>query len=328
MQSVLNQTFQDFEVIYLDDASTDNSEEVFSKFKNDPRIRAIRNKSNSGSPFHQWNKGAKEACGEYLWFAEADDYCEETLLETLVAELDKSPKVGIAFCESHVVDESDGANGKASQWAHVREGDRWQSGFRMNGLEACHDFLLWRNVISNASAVLLRKSNFNQVGGADDTMCVAGDWMLWSKMLLVSDLAFIAEPLNFYRYHQHSASHAPKNLWRLLEERHRVARVLIEGLSLPPNESNAILTSLCDHWAAAIWNHTRAFSFKQNRAIYCAASAIDPRLKLRLIKTLVSLGLRKNQFGTRVLNALKGLRVGGSPHTNDTAKPSENLHAR
>ena len=69
IQSVLDQTYQDFEIIYLDDASTDNSNEVFAKFANNSRIRAIYNQTNSGSPFKQWNKGIRLAQGEYVWIA-------------------------------------------------------------------------------------------------------------------------------------------------------------------------------------------------------------------------------------------------------------------
>ena len=71
VESVLNQTFQDFEIIFLDDASTDNSKEVFSKYSNHPKIsHVIFNETNSGSPFKQWNKGFGLSTGEYIWIAE------------------------------------------------------------------------------------------------------------------------------------------------------------------------------------------------------------------------------------------------------------------
>jgi len=69
IQSILNQTYQDFEILYLDDASTDDSNEVFAQFKDDRRIRSILNQTNSGSPFKQWNRGIKAATGDYIWIA-------------------------------------------------------------------------------------------------------------------------------------------------------------------------------------------------------------------------------------------------------------------
>ena len=57
IQSVLDQTFQDFDLTYLDDASSDESNAIFVEFDRQPRIKAIYNGCNSGSPFKQWNKG-------------------------------------------------------------------------------------------------------------------------------------------------------------------------------------------------------------------------------------------------------------------------------
>ena len=81
LESVLNQTYQDFEVIFLDDASTDSSRAVFTKYANHPKIsHIIFNETNSGYPFKQWNKGVNLAMGEYIWIAESDDYAELNFL--------------------------------------------------------------------------------------------------------------------------------------------------------------------------------------------------------------------------------------------------------
>src|SRR5438128_6391640 len=80
ISSVLNQTYQDFEIIYIDDASTDESALVFAKFSSDRRIKAIINETNGGIPFKQWNKGVRLAQGEYIWIAESDDYADRNFL--------------------------------------------------------------------------------------------------------------------------------------------------------------------------------------------------------------------------------------------------------
>ena len=85
IRSVLNQTYQDFEVMILDDCSTDNSLEVINRYKNHPKVtQIVVNEQNSGSPFKQWQKGISMAKGELIWIAESDDSCEPTFLETLV----------------------------------------------------------------------------------------------------------------------------------------------------------------------------------------------------------------------------------------------------
>ena len=82
IQSVLEQTYQNFEVIILDDKSTDNSLEVIDKYRSHPKVaKVIINEVNSGSPFKQWERGINEASGDIIWIAESDDYCTPDFLE-------------------------------------------------------------------------------------------------------------------------------------------------------------------------------------------------------------------------------------------------------
>ena len=76
IDSILAQTFQDFELLILEDASTDNSREVIESYTGHQNVRAAFNKENNGSPFKQWNLGLSQAKGEYVWFAESDDYAD------------------------------------------------------------------------------------------------------------------------------------------------------------------------------------------------------------------------------------------------------------
>src|SRR5690554_496615 len=91
LDSIFNQTHQDFEVIILDDASTDNSLSILNKYKNHPKVsHFIINKENSGSPFKQWKKGLSLAIGDCIWIAESDDFCDLNFLETQLKCLGES----------------------------------------------------------------------------------------------------------------------------------------------------------------------------------------------------------------------------------------------
>src|SRR5713226_5897350 len=103
IESVLEQTYQDFELILLDDYSTDESRTILEQYSSDPRVRIEFNSANSGSPFKQWNKGVRLACGKYIWIAESDDYADERLLERLVAVLKADPQISFAYCRSRCV---------------------------------------------------------------------------------------------------------------------------------------------------------------------------------------------------------------------------------
>ena len=81
LESVFNQTYQNFEVIILDDHSTDNSMEIIMRYKDNPHVsHIIENDINSGKVFKQWNKGFHLAKGELIWIAESDDFCELNML--------------------------------------------------------------------------------------------------------------------------------------------------------------------------------------------------------------------------------------------------------
>ena len=82
LDSIFNQTYTHFEVIILDDCSTDGSLELLSVYKNHPKVsHFIINSTNTGSPFKQWHKGLKLAQGEYIWIAESDDSCALNFLD-------------------------------------------------------------------------------------------------------------------------------------------------------------------------------------------------------------------------------------------------------
>jgi glycosyltransferase involved in cell wall biosynthesis len=100
IETVLRQTFQDFELILLDDCSTDESRSILSNYARDPRVRLEFNDVNSGSTFKQWNKGVRLARGEYVWIAESDDYAEDRLLRQFVSVLEADPEVAYVYCLS------------------------------------------------------------------------------------------------------------------------------------------------------------------------------------------------------------------------------------
>ena len=210
LESVLNQTYRDFEVIYLDDASTDDSDAVFAEFAADERIRAFRNTANSGIPGKQWNKGVLQARGEYIWIAESDDYADERFLEVLVLQLEEHPTAGIVYCQSLVVDEDGEVIGSYDHHTEDFDLNRWKKDYFNRGKDELTDYLLYKNTIPNASAVLFRKRIYEEAGFADEWIRYCGDWLMWVRMLMISDLVFVAESLNYHRRHVGSLSHGPR----------------------------------------------------------------------------------------------------------------------
>ena len=202
IDSILQQTFQDFELILLDDCSTDDSRSILSSYASDPRVRIEFNEANSGSSFKQWNKGVRLARGEYVWIAESDDYADERLLERLTAVLDAEPEVAYAYCRSWSVTDDDQLDGFAdSHLTSCIDQRRWVNDFSADGYSECRDYFLRTNPVPNASAVVFRKALYERVGGADEDLRLCGDWKLWAAMALTGKVAYLAEPLNYFRFH-------------------------------------------------------------------------------------------------------------------------------
>ena len=199
IDSILNQTYQDFELIILDDHSSDNSGEIIELYRLDKRVSHIEyNAHNSGSPFRQWAKGINLAKGSFIWIAESDDSCEPTFLEKAIEKMKEYPSAGIVFSQS-IEFEVESGKSYSSFAGHNRFSKAFEHSYFNEGIREIAGKMVYENTIPNASAVPFRKDIYLQTGGVEESMKLCGDWFLWIKMLLRSDIYFIAEPLNKFR---------------------------------------------------------------------------------------------------------------------------------
>lgn len=203
IDSVLNQTYQDFEVIILDDCSTDNSREVIESYKNHPKIsHIVFNEQNSGSTFKQWKKGIDLAKGEWIWIAESDDFCETNFLEILMGQA--STDTNLIYSASYLI------NNKSLKitdtWITFDNNlHNWQDNLKITGNEYIKKLLSTRNTIPNASAVIFKRNSINETIFEELTqMKFAGDWFFWVKILECGTIYYTSERLNYFRVHQNT----------------------------------------------------------------------------------------------------------------------------
>lgn len=204
INSILNQSYQNFEIIILDDKSTDNSLEIINKYKSHPKIaKIICNDKNSGSTFKQWNLGIKHSSGQYIWIAESDDTCRPIFLETLLQKIISNEKIVVAYCQSTRMNSLGEITGSwqdhTQQWA-----EKFSSEFCLHGEDFIEKYLIQKNVIPNASGVIFRKQRFLDVGGVDEDIKYCSDWLLWIKILLSGDIYYTSTELNNFRYYNKS----------------------------------------------------------------------------------------------------------------------------
>ncbi len=234
LESIFIQSNKEFEVILMDDNSSDNSKLILEKFSKHPHVsHFLINKKNSGSPFKQWLKGIQLAKGEYIWIAESDDWADPRFLEKMIAILESDPKLGIVSCRSEFVDE----NGMA-----ILDKSIYRETFRRAGKEELLESMAYRNSIHNASSVVFRKKFVPENIDHILNMRYCGDWIFWAEILKKSDFYFLNEKLNFFRRHPNNVSFsAEKSSLRLIEGIH-ICKTIFSLPDISETKKKAILS--------------------------------------------------------------------------------------
>jgi glycosyltransferase involved in cell wall biosynthesis len=160
IKSVLEQDFTDWELIIVDDRSTDETAEVVAEVLKDSRITYHRLKKHFGSDTKPKNEGTKLARGEYICYLDDDVQYRKHTFKTLVRVLDQNPDIDVVY------------------------GDMWLEPKKEPGIAHNFDaqFLMLRNFIDSSSAMIRRQALFD-VGGWDETVKKFVDWNLWVRMV-------------------------------------------------------------------------------------------------------------------------------------------------
>lgn len=194
LDSIISQTYQFFEIIILDDKSTDNSKEIIEQYRFNPHVsHIVYNEENSGSTFIQWYKGFSLAKGELIWIAESDDTCEPVLLERLVSEFVKDNELVLAFSLTRLF-RDDG-------WVFdVPALDR-MSVTKVNGHKFIRRYMADGCYVTNASSALFRKDTALSIDDQYTKYKSCGDHLFWIEISEKGNVAIINERLNYCRRH-------------------------------------------------------------------------------------------------------------------------------
>lgn len=211
LASIAGQSLPVFEIIVLDDASTDGSAELLQELRVDvaPVPQLHLSAGNSGSVFRQWAKGVQAARGDFIWIAEADDLATPGLLEALVPPMQRDPDIVMAYCQSRPID-ADGAITARdySAWTDDVSAQRWRARYACSGQEEVQAALGVKNTIPNASAVVFRRDVLSRV--LQDAIAEiasftsAGDWVVYLRVLQHGRILFDPLPGNLHRRHADS----------------------------------------------------------------------------------------------------------------------------
>lgn len=193
IDSILNQTFQDFELILLDDCSTDESRDILLSYKDNTHVsQIVFNEKNSGSPFKQWDKGIRLAKGEWIWIAESDDWAENTFLEVMLQVVEQNCQCVLASCLPCYV-YPDGKTWHKDGNGEVRIFQGW---------DFARQRLVTSNTLPNVSALLIRRYAAVEIDfAAVSSMLLCGDWLMYAMLCEKGNVTEYNSVLSYFRQH-------------------------------------------------------------------------------------------------------------------------------
>ncbi len=208
VESVLAQTWQDFEILVIDDGSTDETEQVMRRYQ--VPVRYIR-QQNGGVAVAR-NRGIAESRGRYIAFLDADDTWLTHKLERQIEAIRQPLRHRACYSAFTIVDANLNPLG-------ISRSQRVGT--------ALEDLLTRGNVIGSICTVLCERSLFESVGGFDPALSQCADWDIWVRLAAQTEFLYLDEPLVTYRQHETNMSrNAP-----LLE--HDSLQVLNKGFAMP-----------------------------------------------------------------------------------------------
>lgn len=200
MESLIAQTYQNMEILVIDDCSTDNSVEVLQQYKSHPKVRLVNREQNGG-----WvavsNQGVDMSCGEFIIFANCDDSCNPHMIERLVEGMRVNATAGISYCRSLMIDENGKVIGDDYSIREKAFRAKCYNDILLTQKEMSR-FLLHSCVIPNLSAALFSRECFIFAGGFTSDYRVCSDWDLFFRAAAGYDVAYIAASLNEFRQHK------------------------------------------------------------------------------------------------------------------------------
>ncbi len=278
IESVLNQSYQHFEVIILDDCSTDNSMTVINQYKDHPKVAIImRNETNSGSTFKQWEKGVALTKGEYVWIAESDDYADESFLFAAIKRLQGHTSTGLYFCNYHSINERGVVIPSNHKYApeFINYFDDHES---MNGKYFCEHYLFFSSLILNASGVVFKKELFAAADKTYMQLKIAGDWRMWVNICYATNIFFDNHKLDYFRMHEQNVRSKKAELMGA-----EAVQNMVYFIKKTPDKlvQQKLKHMICKTWVYSFYLNK---SLRLNAKLLKKVLSVDALFPLRLLK--------------------------------------------
>jgi glycosyltransferase involved in cell wall biosynthesis len=253
LDSVYGQSYPNFEVILMDDCSTDESRKILNEYasRHADKTKCVLNEINSGGVFFQWAKGIEQASGELIWIAESDDWCSENFLAELVGYF-RDESVNLAYCRSVFVN----GNKESDQVWTIEEylADLDQTLWKSSFVDTAHNLVNrhWavKNIIPNVSSALFRRPKTFELNKDEEWMGmrVCGDWIFYLTQARGGMVAYSSNATNYYRQHARNTSVTTHSKDIYYHEHEMVSRYINRLYNVNHSVFNKQLSGLKEHW--------------------------------------------------------------------------------
>jgi glycosyltransferase involved in cell wall biosynthesis len=240
VDSILQQTWANLEIVVVDDGSKDNTSDVMDRYKNEPKVIYVKNE-NQGQPKAK-NCGIKRTTGEFIAFCDADDLWEPNKLE-LQIPLFSHPKIGIVYSEVSHIDENN------ERYLRAPNEKRYAG--------KVTDYLLIENFVPFGTAVI-RRACVEKNGIFDEQFRMGIDWDLWLRYSLDWDFAYLPEKTYVYRVWSGQMSNNYRGRY---EHAFRILNHFIKnyGAQLNARRVSTAIADIYVNQAIAIAQHEKKF---------------------------------------------------------------------
>lgn len=242
IQGIIEQTYTNWELVIVDDASTDHTVNVVKQF-DDPRIRLYENPKNLGM-VGNWNRSVELTTADYIKLICADDILLPESLEKEMAAIVSSPEVVMTINDSIMI------NRRQEKLGYF---GRYPLKGNMDGKKLARKSLIMNNFFGMPCAVLFRKSAFEQVGGFDRQFQYILDFDLWLSMAQYGQVAVLPEKLNYFMLREDS------NTGKVFSKENKA--YYEEHVSLLKKHAKVLGVSIFSVWVSKISRKMRSFAY-------------------------------------------------------------------
>lgn len=252
LDSIYNQTYSNYEVILLDDCSSDESRAILDEYaeRYADRTQKVYNTENCGKPFRQWDKGIALASGELIWIAESDDYCEQNFLEEMVP-LFKRESVMLAFARSVFMQDGRKVWSTEEYLSDLPE-LFWDKPFTMTAHNLVNVGFGIKNIIPNVSSAVFRNMGTfsTEKNPLWEQMKLCGDWVFYLNLIRGGCVSYTNKTTNYYRVHQKSTSLNVQKTETYYIEQCEVSKFVVRNYKVNMSIFETVLYNLKEHYKA------------------------------------------------------------------------------